>query len=170
MTRTVAFLRAVNVGGRNKVPMKDLISAMTEAGFVNVRSYLNSGNLVFDAKGSAKTTQIKIEKILRDQFSVTTPVAVRSLDDLIEMAEEFESRHDFVSLFTTDAGNLPKTPLRSSGGDYEVVRLTHRYALIVRHGTKGDLKFLEKATGVPGTVRYPRVVSELINRAKADRS
>ena len=44
MTRYLALLRGVNVGGNNKVTMSDLVAVMTEDGFVDVKSYINSGN------------------------------------------------------------------------------------------------------------------------------
>lgn len=50
MTRYLALLRGVNVGGNNKVTMGDLVVAMTEDGFVDVKSYINSGNVLFSSK------------------------------------------------------------------------------------------------------------------------
>lgn len=48
MTRYLALLRGVNVGGNNKVSMGELVAAMIEDGFTNVKSYINSGNVLFD--------------------------------------------------------------------------------------------------------------------------
>lgn len=47
--RYVALLRGVNVGGNNKVSMAELVAAMTEDGFTDVKSYINSGNVLFDS-------------------------------------------------------------------------------------------------------------------------
>ncbi len=47
--RYLALLRGVNVGGKNKVTMRDLVAAMTEDGFVDVKSYINSGNVLFSS-------------------------------------------------------------------------------------------------------------------------
>ena len=52
MPRFVALLRAVNVGGKNKVPMAELRELGGAAGFENVRPLLQSGNVVFDAPDS----------------------------------------------------------------------------------------------------------------------
>lgn len=60
MTRYVALLRAVNVGGR-KVTMKELRESVEGEGYANVRTLIASGNLVFDAK---KTTDAKLEAAL----------------------------------------------------------------------------------------------------------
>jgi uncharacterized protein (DUF1697 family) len=48
---TIALLRAVNVGGRGKLPMVELKAMAEELGFANARTYIASGNLLFDAAG-----------------------------------------------------------------------------------------------------------------------
>jgi uncharacterized protein (DUF1697 family) len=54
MTTTyIALLRAVNVGGTGKLPMAKLKAMCSELGFVNVRTYIASGNVVFGSKASA---------------------------------------------------------------------------------------------------------------------
>lgn len=53
MTRRIALLRGVNVGGRNKLPMKDYVAALEGLGCTNVRTYIQSGNAVFDGDAAA---------------------------------------------------------------------------------------------------------------------
>ena len=78
MTRYVALLRAVNVGGR-KVTMKELREAVEAAGYENVRTLIASGNLVLDAK---KTTDAKLEAalegIIETTFGLSSEVMARS--------------------------------------------------------------------------------------------
>ena len=50
--RYVALLRGINVGGNNKVNMKQLILAMNNAGFVDVSTYINRGNIFFSSTSS----------------------------------------------------------------------------------------------------------------------
>ena len=50
MTVYVALLRAINVGGSGKLPMKTLVSLCTGLGFADVRTYIQSGNVVFTSK------------------------------------------------------------------------------------------------------------------------
>ena len=45
----LALLRGVNVGGKNKLPMKDLVDICLEAGCTNVRTFIQSGNVIFSA-------------------------------------------------------------------------------------------------------------------------
>ena len=49
MKRYVAFLRGINISGKNKVPMAELKKAFEELGFREVKTYLNSGNVIFSS-------------------------------------------------------------------------------------------------------------------------
>ena len=53
MTTWIALLRGINVGGRNVLPMRDLAATLTDAGFGNVRTYIQSGNVVFASDAAA---------------------------------------------------------------------------------------------------------------------
>lgn len=84
MPRYVALLRGINVGGNNLVRMVDLKRCVEEAGFRDVATYIQSGNVVFGlprALASAKITG-RIERALEDRFGVLISVVVRSLDEL----------------------------------------------------------------------------------------
>ena len=53
MTTFIALLRGINVGGNNKMPMADLRAMLEGLGFVNVQTYIQSGNAVFAGEGAA---------------------------------------------------------------------------------------------------------------------
>ncbi len=76
----IALLRGVNVGGHNKVPMQELRSLCAANGWTGVRSYIQSGNLVFTAPASAATAQSQVEKIIERHFGISVPVIVRNPD------------------------------------------------------------------------------------------
>jgi uncharacterized protein (DUF1697 family) len=71
MAVLIALLRAVNVGGTGKLPMKELKTACEEAGLRKVSTYIASGNLVFDSDRPAATVKILIGDLLRTQFGLT---------------------------------------------------------------------------------------------------
>jgi uncharacterized protein (DUF1697 family) len=84
----VALLRGINVGGKNMLPMKDLVGLCTDAGCGEVKSYIQSGNLVFRAKSAlAPRLPDLIEKAISDQFGIRVPVVVRSADELRRVAK-----------------------------------------------------------------------------------
>jgi len=61
MTRYIALLRAVNVGGTGKLPMADLKSMCLDAGFTRVETYIASGNVIFVSKRAASTVKAELE-------------------------------------------------------------------------------------------------------------
>jgi uncharacterized protein (DUF1697 family) len=69
MARYVALLRGINVGGKNLIPMPALKAAFEEAGFGDVRTYIQSGNVLFSApsSGQAELTA-RVEGLLRAAF------------------------------------------------------------------------------------------------------
>ena len=79
MTRYVALLRGINVGGKNLIKMPALKAAFEDDGFDNVSTYIQSGNVLFDAPeaDSAKLTK-RIEKMLAEAFDYIPTVVVRS--------------------------------------------------------------------------------------------
>lgn len=77
-TSYVALLRGINVGGRNLVAMKDLRAAMEARGFDNVRTYIQSGNVLFETDAPATTLESEIEATLEKRFGVPLLVVVRS--------------------------------------------------------------------------------------------
>ena len=78
-TRYVALLRGINVGGKRPVPMADLRETFTGAGFGDVATYIQSGNVVFSTDQPAKGLEARIESALDERFDGPIPVVVRSL-------------------------------------------------------------------------------------------
>jgi len=64
----IALLRGVNVGGNNKLPMKALQTALTAGGFAGVATYIQSGNVVFQAEGTAAALAAQTGDIIATQF------------------------------------------------------------------------------------------------------
>jgi uncharacterized protein (DUF1697 family) len=75
----VALLRAVNVGGKNKLPMADLVAMFEAAGCADVRHYIQSGNVVFRASTElARKIPSRIGEAIRKKFGFQPPLVVRS--------------------------------------------------------------------------------------------
>jgi uncharacterized protein (DUF1697 family) len=79
----VALLRGINVGGKNKLSMGDLIAIFDEAGCNHVRSYIQSGNIVFRAtKACASRVPRVIPKVISDRLGLRVPIVMRSAVEL----------------------------------------------------------------------------------------
>ncbi len=79
----VALLRGINVGGNSKVSMKDLKICFERLGFTDVKTYINSGNVIFlpAGKPAAKLTEI-IEQGIKKHIGLDIRVVVRSLEQI----------------------------------------------------------------------------------------
>jgi uncharacterized protein (DUF1697 family) len=78
MTRYVALLRAVNVGGTGKLPMTELRAMCEGCSFKDVRTYVASGNVVFKANLDEAAVQAKLEAALQSYAGKPVGVAVRT--------------------------------------------------------------------------------------------
>jgi uncharacterized protein (DUF1697 family) len=79
----LALLRGINVGGANKVPMKELRALFEELGHEDVRTYLQSGNVVFEGRSStSRKLAAEIESAIAKSFDLTVSVIVRTRREL----------------------------------------------------------------------------------------
>lgn len=104
MKRYVALLRGINVGGKNKVPMPLLKAALEAAGLANVRTYINSGNVLFAAEGDEVALQRLCRQAIWDAFGLDIAVAVISAEDYAQAmahapdwwGEDGEAKHNAI--------------------------------------------------------------------------
>ena len=83
LTKYIALLRGINVGGKNIIKMADLKSAFERQGFQNVSAYINSGNIIFDSNLNEAAVKNTCESLITKEFSLNIPVCVISAADLI---------------------------------------------------------------------------------------
>ncbi|MCC6524897.1 MAG: DUF1697 domain-containing protein, partial [Polyangiaceae bacterium] len=83
----VALLRGINVGGKNKLPMKELVPLFEQAGCRAVRTYIQSGNVVFRAaRARAASVPEIVAEAIRARLGFRAPVVLRTADELGELA------------------------------------------------------------------------------------
>lgn len=87
MPSFVALLRGINVGGHSKVPMAKLRALAEALGWEDVRTYIQSGNLAFAAKGKPGVLEEALEKALVNEFGFAPAVIVRSASEWNALAE-----------------------------------------------------------------------------------
>ena len=86
----VALLRGINVGGNNKVVMSELREQIAAAGFANVRTYINSGNLLFEAEDQASREDVAqtVEDILARHYDFPIRLALLTAQDYLAQLDE----------------------------------------------------------------------------------
>ena len=79
----VALLRGINVSGKNKLPMGDLVSIFERVGCRDVETYIQSGNVVFRAKeATARRVPARVQRAVADEFGYQVPVVARRAVEL----------------------------------------------------------------------------------------
>lgn len=81
--RYVAFLRGINVSGKNIVPMKDLAAICQRAGCGEVRTYIQSGNVIFTAQGGSERKLCgELSRRIEEHFGFKVPLVIRTREEL----------------------------------------------------------------------------------------
>ena len=177
----VALLRGINVGGNKLIKMKELAAVMTAAGFQSVRTFIASGNVIFE---SAATDPVRlarrIEKELEKAFGHDVAVIVRKIDELEAVLKlaPFKQVKDkntmlFVVFLSSDPKVMPKLPFVYDTENFEVITVKHGAAFIVarrkRTGWFGfPNNFIEKQFTLKATTRNWSTVERLVAFAHRD--
>jgi uncharacterized protein (DUF1697 family) len=82
MTTYIALLRGINLGARRRVSMPALRDELTDAGYGDVRTHLQSGNVVLTSDVAADRLEQDLEELVAGRLGVDTPVVVRTRDQL----------------------------------------------------------------------------------------
>jgi uncharacterized protein (DUF1697 family) len=113
MTRYVVLLRAVNVGGNNKVPMKWLREAAVEAGFTDVATYVQSGNLVLSSSDSATKVEAAVADLIKAEHGLDIDVIVRDRKQLAAVIKANPFVKEIAEPTTVHINFLSTTPAKA---------------------------------------------------------
>jgi uncharacterized protein (DUF1697 family) len=172
VTSYVALLRAVNVGGKNRVPMAELRSALGERGLVGVSTVLQSGNVLFRSPGPEEATAATVAGAIEATFGLRIGVIVRSAAELAAVADAnpFLTGGREVDATTLHVAFLADHPsagaiatLDRSPPDAFVVAGREVYLRYPNGSGRSRLTLdhLERRLGVQGTARNWRTVQRL---------
>jgi len=182
----IALLRGINVSGQRMIKMKDLQGLMEALNLRNVRTYLQSGNVIFDDPGSSPNNLGKeIEEMILDRLNLVVPVILRSGDEIMQISgvNPFLSgrNEDITKLCVTFLSEEPSpvsieklhaAKAKISSGD-EFVLMKKEIYLFCPGGfgnTKFSNGFLENKLMVTATTRNWKTISELAAMARQGQS
>lgn len=88
MQTYIALLRGINVSGKNPIKMADLTEALSGKGLSNIRTYIQSGNLVFDTEeGNSEKFALLISDTISSRFGLAIPLQVFLRDELVRLRD-----------------------------------------------------------------------------------
>jgi uncharacterized protein (DUF1697 family) len=169
-----ALLRGINVGGNTMIKMERLREVFASLGFENVKSYINSGNLVFDTKKSDDNKLArKIHDAIKTEFGSDVTVIVRPIAEIDQIIKDnpfdgqFKDPKDLhVFFLESDMSPENERLLLEKNGDNEknVVNGRTIYYLLRISVVDSVLGkgFIDKKLKVPSTARNWRTVNKLI--------
>lgn len=127
----LALLRGINVGGKNKVEMARLRALFETIGLSDVRTYINSGNVIFDTNRNSGELPTLIEAAIAEEFGLPLRVVLCDIDKLLAVAEaipeswkEDASMRCYVMFLWEDADHptvLDRMPARADIDDLKYV-------------------------------------------------
>lgn len=171
----VAFLRAVNVAGHASVRMAALRGAFERAGCRAVRTYIQSGNVLFDASAAELPELLpRLRAAVNRLAGGPTTVVFRTLRELASLVrsapfqayEEVADVKLYVALLAARPRTTPALPIELPADGLEAFALRRNDVLLISRRVRGRFGFpnssVEKEFGVPATTRNWNTVTKLV--------
>ena len=172
MSNYVALLRGINVSGQKIIKMEDLKKIFESLKFENVKTYIQSGNVIFESKESnLEILTIKIEKFLKAKLGYEVTVIIRTMEKMKEIVacNPFKKNKDkdakpYVT-FLSKKPEYIKIPLVSNDKSVEVFSIIDYDAFSLSRKVKGKSgfpnSFLESKLKIHATTRNWNTVSKI---------
>jgi uncharacterized protein (DUF1697 family) len=176
MARYICFLRGVNVGGKGKVPMTELKSVLEDIGFENVKTVLQSGNVVFTARGKPDSKKIEaaIDRAFRYRSDVhlLTPAQLRKMvdDNPFKEAAKKDPGHLVMFVLPGKPQATANAKLAALATEDEKFSVKPNAVYVHFGGGMGRSKLaaaMDRALGVRGTARNWNTVNKVLELAEA---
>lgn len=174
ITKWIALLRGINVGGNNKLPMKDLVAELKTMKLTNIATYIQSGNVVFDSSRSGRDKLARdIATTVETRFGFRPEVLLlktKELSELIRSNPFPDAEPTKVSCFVLNAE--PDEPdldsIEELKADSESFSLIGKVGYFHAPEGSGRSKLaarLERLLGVSATARNFRTISKIAELA-----
>ena len=158
MTTYVALLRGINVGGSHLIPMADLRAVLDGMGFAGVRTLLQSGNVVFQARAAAPAgLETRLEKAIGARFGFTPDLHVRTGDEWRDVI----AGNPFPGEARADPGHLLVTFFRAPLDAAKVTALQEAIRGPERVHSRGRHLYMTFPDGI-GTSKAPMLVDKTL--------
>ena len=173
MNTFIVLLKGINVGGHKKVPMSELRELLSKAGFKNVKTYIQSGNIILQ---SSEKKQINIEETIKksilDHFGFEVSVLAKTRSDLKRIfdhspfSEEKKQKSYFTMLHDTPDDELVKIASEKvyDGEEYKIIEDCIYFYCAKGYGqAKFNMSLLERKLNTFATARNYNTMVKLLS-------
>ncbi|WP_397363725.1 DUF1697 domain-containing protein [Olleya sp. R77988] len=172
MNTYLAFLRGINVGGHNKIPMQELRDLLNQIGFKDVKTYIQTGNIIFKTSSTDRNLLAsKIKNGIYNQFGFDIPVLIKTPTQIISILEkcpftEEEKLKSYFALLYDKATIQQIQSLKSYSFPDEKFQLIddciYLYSSIGYGKSKANNNFFEKKIKIKLTTRNYNTLNKLV--------
>ena len=177
--RYIALLRGINVGGQKRMKMDALKNAFQEMSFKNVKTYVQSGNVIFDYEPRAiRNLSSEIEEKINETFGFSVKVVVRSEDELISIINnnpyikedniELDKLHVTLFLDIPDSGRVSSLDIKKEENEKFLINSQEVYIYCPNGygNTKLNNAMFERKLKVAATTRNWKTMNNLLEMSK----
>ncbi len=176
MIQHIVLLRGVNLASRNRIAMPKLREVLTRAGFDEVRTYVQSGNIVLASRASPERVANEVNRLIKETFGIDVPVLVRSQSELAQVVRRnplqkvaVDPKRHLVTFMSAKVGKEMVERMRSVAGPHEEFAVIGREVYSWHPAGVGRSPLWErlagKAIGVVATSRNWTTVTTLLAMA-----
>jgi uncharacterized protein (DUF1697 family) len=168
MTRFIILLRGINVSGKKKLPMQDLRKLLDELGYLNVQTYIQSGNIILETNEKKAKVIIKIHEAIQHQFGYDIPVIIKTVSELRKAIAAYpfptENPRIVAFVFLSQKSTEVEIDVKEIYGDeYQIDNdMVYIYCLTGFARTKLSNNLFERKLKVIATTRNFRTVQKLL--------
>ncbi len=173
MSIYIALLKGINVGGHKKVPMAELRDLLRESRFKNVRTYIQSGNVVFQSSSdNIQNIEDTIQKAIISHFGFEVSVLVRTRNELLRIfddcpfSEEKKLKSYFTMLQDTPKEELVRIASEKvyEGEEYQIIKDCIYFFCEKGYGqAKFNMNFFERKLKTTATSRNYNTMVKLLS-------
>ncbi len=176
MQRYIIFLRAINVSGHNIIRMEDLRKLWALPGISNVKTYIQSGNVILDAKHEVAKLTAELGKPLKKYTGNDIELMLRTVDELKAVLKnnpfkKIPAGHTlYISFLNEEPAKEIAGQLEAKSNDVDQFKVKGRevYALVDKTAPKSQFSnmFVEKQLKLPATGRNMNTVEKMLALAE----
>ena len=176
MIKYFAFLRAINVGGKNIITMEELKKVFESLGLKNVKTYIQSGNVIFESSEKNQDVIIKKgEAAIHKRLGCDVPLFLRTESEMAEIIknEPFKKNKPasstklYFTFLRNEIKSIKKLPYQSEKKDVEIIAIKNCDLYCLTKEINGRFgfpnNFVEKEFGVCATSRNWNTITKIFS-------